>query len=565
MMNDDIKNGLNFKLNPKTRKLFAVISPCEDKIELTTKIVKDRLAEKNFADFFLNDFLIYDLVHRYNHSSNEILEMEIGEQRDASCEITLSEDKMQALMTLTPNFGGSPITLSDIKRNLSEQNIVWGIVSDIEIVEAIKQGDVCDFVIAQGLQAIDGKDSQFISLIEGVSAKKCQPLVNEDGLVDFRELGSTITIVNKDDVLMYRTPPVIGKEGKNVLGEIVLPKGGNELDFSKDRKGVDLNPLDENQLISMITGQPVLVPNGVIVLPVLTLKRVDLQSGNIRFNGSVVVTGDVKEGMKVHALEDITVEGNVFNAKLECLGNITINGSVTGNSELLANGNVIVKGGMQGYSKSKNNDHGAKVVTRGSVSAGFVENFTIEAGMDIVIDKYSMNNVLMAQNKIVVGNKSTGRKSSIIGGVTWAMTMVSAAIIGTSAGLKTRIQVGVNPYVQKRIAEIKSTLQANEKGRRDIETVLIFLETNPKPDNEETLEKLNRTLSKLLIESETLQAELDELAANLSVIDNAKVLATLGVYTGTEIQINNQQWKAQENRGKSAFRLSKREISISTR
>lgn len=564
-MADTSENGLDFKLNPKNRKLFAVISPCEDKIQLTTNIVKERLAAKNFDDFFTNDFLIYDVVYRYNHSTNECLEIEIGEQRDATCEITLSDDKMQALMTLTPNFGGVPITLRNVKQQLLELGVVWGIVSDIEIEEAIRQGEVSEFVIAQGLEPIHGQDTQFISLIEGVNTKKCQPLVNDDGMVDFREIGSTITIVNKDDVLMYRTPPVIGKEGKNVLGEIVLPSGGNDLAFSGDRKGVDLNPLNENQLISTITGQPVLVPNGVIVLPVLTVKRVDLQSGNIRFNGSVIVTGDVKEGMKVYALEDITIEGNVFNAKLECLGNITINGSVTGNTELLATGNVIIKGGMQGYTKAKNDEHGAKVITRGSVCAGFVENFTIEAGMDIVIDKYSMNNVLMAQNKIVVGNKSTGRKSSIIGGVTWAMTMVNATIIGSSAGLKTRIQVGINPYVQKRITEIKTTLQANEKGRSDIETVLAFLENKPKADNEETLEKLHRTLSKLLIESETLQAELKELVSNLSVVDNAKVLATLGVYSGTEIQINNQQWKAEENRGKSAFRISKREISISTR
>lgn len=561
----DTSNGLDFKLNPKNRKLFAVISPCEDKIQLTTTIVKERLAEKNFADFFTNDFSIYDLVCRYNHSTNENLEIEIGEQRDANCEITLSDDKMQALMTLTPNFGGVPIMLTNVKQLLLEQNIVWGIVPDIEIEEAIKQGEVFEFVIAQGLEPVHGQDTQFVSLIEGVNAKKCQPLVNEDGVVDFREIGSTITIVNKDEVLMYRTQPVIGKEGRNVLGEIVLPSGGNNLAFSGDKKGVDLNPLDENQLISTITGQPVLVPHGVIVLPVLTVKRVDLQTGNIRFNGSVIVTGEVKEGMKVHALEDITVEGNVFNAKLECLGNITINGSVTGNTELLATGNVIIKGGMQGYSKAKNGEHGAKVITRGSVCAGFVENFTIEAGMDIVIDKYSMNNILMAQNKIVVGNKSAGRKSSIIGGLTWAMTMVNAAIIGSSAGLKTRIQVGINPYVQKRITEIKTTLQANEKGRHDIETVLTFLENRPKADNEETLEKLHRTLSKLLIESETLQTELKELISNLSVVDNAKVLATLGVYSGTEIQINNQQWKAEENRGKSAFRISKREISISTR
>lgn len=564
-MSEGIENGLDFKLHPKNRKLFAVVTPCNDKIELSVTIVKDRLEQRKFADFLISDTAIFDLVYQYNHSTNEVFEVEIGEKRDATCEIYLSDDKMKAFLNLTKNFGGTAITLSDIKRQLLEHNIVWGVIpiADIEVILAI--GETSDFLIAHGTEAIEGIDAQFVSLIEGVSSKKCLPMVNEDGMVDFRELGNTITIVNKDEVLMQRIPPVPGKEGRNVLGEIVLPSGGTDIPFSGDKKGVCLNPLNENQLVSAITGQPIFVPHGVIVLPVLTVKRVDLQSGNIRFNGSVVVNGDVKEGMKVHALEDITVEGNVFNAKLECLGNLTINGSVTGNSELLANGNVVVKGGLQGYSKSATGEHGAKIITRGSACLGFAENFTIEAGIDIVIDKYSMNNTLMAQNKIVVGNKSTGRKSAIIGGLTWAMMLVNATIIGSSAGLKTRIQVGINPYVQKRITELKTTLIANEKSQNDIQKVTTFLEQHPRKDSEETLEKLHHTLSKLIIESQTLREELEELVSNISIVDNAKVVASLGIYTGCELQINNVQWKADENRGKSVFRISKREMSISTR
>ena len=566
-MIDGIENGLAFKLNSNSLKLFAVVTPCNDKIELTAAIVKAHLEQKHFSHLFINDYLVFDLVYRYNHATSESFEFEIGEQRDATCEISLSDDMMQAYLTLTPNFGGKNVTLSDAQKLLQEKGIVWGVVSTEEIEAALAEGQVSKFVIAQGFEPVEGVDTQFLSLIPEIEQNERKPLVNEDGVVDYRELGDSV-IVHKDAVLVHRIPPVKGEDGRNVLGEIVKPSGGADIPFSGDKKGVCINPEDENQLISTITGQPVLVPHGMIVLPVLTVKRVDLLSGNIRFNGSVVVNGDVKEGMKIFALEDITIDGNVFSSRIECMGNLVIKGSVTGNTELLAGGGVIVKGGLQGYSKTENQkdeEHAAKIITRGSVCIGFAENFVIEAGVDIVIDKYSMNNHLMAQNKIVIGSKMGGTKSAIIGGVTWAMMLVKATLIGSSSGMKTRIQVGSNPHVQKRVAEIKSAFALNAKSQSDIKTVLTFIENHPEKRNEETLEKLHHTLSKLIIEADAYHAELGELIENMTNIEDAKVIATFGIYTGSEIQINNVSWKAQENRGKSVFRLVRREMSITTR
>ncbi len=563
-MSNEIENGLDFKVNPKNKKLYAVISPCNDKIELSAQIIKDRLKQRNLNCLLINDNLVFELAHEYNRATHESFEFEIGEQRDATCEIRLSDDKMKAYLILTPNFGGYAITIFDVRKQLLEKNILWGIVSEEEIQAVLKQGETQDFVVAQGIETVEGVNTQFVSLISGIDQKKSQPLVKEDGSVDFREMSNTISIVNAGEVLMVRTPPIEGKAGRNIFGEIVQPAGGVDTPFSNDRKGVCLNPENENQIISTITGQPVLVPNGVIVLPVLTVKRVDLASGNIHFNGSVVVNGDVKEGMTVYAVEDITIEGNVFNSKIECLGNLTIKGSVTGNSELLSHGNVVVKGGIQGYGKAEKGKEG-KIITRGSAVIGFVENFIIEAAIDIVIEQYSMNNTLMAQNKIMIGHKCKSNKSSIIGGITWAMNSVTANVIGSSANLKTRTQVGSNPYIQKRILEIKASLSANEKSQRDIQTVLSFIENHPEKGNDGVLEKLHRTLSKLTLEKEGHESELKEMIANMSVIDTAKVVVTQYVYSGSEIQINNVLWKAQENRGKSVFRVAKREMNITLR
>lgn len=564
--NNVIEYGLRFH-DSDDHKLFAIVAAHSDKIKLTTYTIHECLKREMFSHLFIDESAILNLIHRYNYAANKAFELQIGEVRDASCAIQLSENNMQAYLTLTPNFGGKDVTISDVMKALKDAGVVWGIVPKEEIEAILATGGTSDFLIASGIEPVAGINAQFLSALLDVQPQERKPLVDENGTVDYRELGSVI-IVNKDDVLMNRIPPVQGKKGRNILGEIILPSGGEETPFSHDKKGVSLHPENENQLISTIIGQPVLVPNGIIVLPVLTLKRVDLLSGNIRFDGSVVVTGDVKDGMKVYALEDIVIEGNVSGATLECMGSLTIKGSVTGNSEFIANGDVLIRGGIQGYSKpdhSKDDKHIAKIVTRGSVNVGFVENFTIEAGGDIVVDKYSMNTQLMAQNKIVIGNKNIGGKSSIIGGTTWAMTMVKATLIGSNAGMVTRIQVGSNPYVQKRIATIKDELIPNSKSQNDIRAVLSFIDNHPEKRTEETLEKLHHTLSKLMMESDALRDELNELVANLGIVDNSKIVATIGVYPGTEIQINNVLWKAQENRSRSVFRVVKREMSITGR
>ena len=381
-----IENGLGFKLSEPSGYLLAVVMPCEEKVELTVDMIKQRLEEAQLANLFINDILVFELAHRYNHSHDETFEMQIGERRDATAEISISENKIKAILVLTANFGGNPVTLADVQKLLETKHIVWGIAPNEMIEAVLAKGHAANMVIAQGLNPVAGIDAQFKNLIP-VDTHERKPLINEDGTVDYRELGE-IVMVHKDDVLMQRIPPVEGKKGRNVLGEIIDPTGGADTPFSADRKGVVLNEENSDELCSLITGQPVAVPNGIIVLPVLTMKNVDLSSGNIRFDGSIVVLGDVEEGMKVYALEDITIDGSVVDAQIECMGTILVKGGVTGNSQLIANGDIIVKGGVQGFheltldseEEDGEEENSAKIISHGSVCVGFAENFSVKGG-----------------------------------------------------------------------------------------------------------------------------------------------------------------------------------------
>ncbi len=568
MSSSAIENGFGFKTSGDERVLFAVYQGCKDKIDLTAEVFKERLSASPFANLFINEYLVAEFLRRYKGANDkESFESEIGERRDASCDIYLSNNKLRANLGLTPSFGGNEIPLEDVKKKIAEKNITWGLVSDEEIEAVLLKKHIADFIVAKGLEPVDGVDAQFINLMPEVHERK--PYVNENGDVDYRELGD-IVIVHKDEVVMRRIPAVCGQKGRNVLGEIIEPEGGVDIPFSGDKKGVYVNPNDHNELLSALTGQPVPVPHGMVVSPVLTVKQVDFSTGNLRFDGTIIVQGDVKEGMRIYALEEITIEGSVTDSLIECMGNIHIKGGVTGNSELIANGDINVVGGIQGYQESEKPDskkevQTAKIVSHGSVLVGFSENFNIEAGVDIVIEKYSLNCQLMAGNKIVTGAKNSGKKPSIMGGTTWAMLMVKGTILGSSSGIRTQVQVGSNPYIQRRIQTIRAELAANDKKQADIQKILTFIDDHPEKQNTETMEQLHHTLSKLVGEAELHQSELSDLMGNMTAMDDAKIVADRGIYAGTEIRINNVLWRAQENRGKSVFRVEKREMTVNSR
>ncbi len=560
------QNGLEFKLSKSERKLLAVFTPAADKLDsLTMDVVKKRLKEAELAYLFINELAVAELINRYSDPNAEAFEYEIGERRDATCQITVSDDKYRARLTVTPNYGGKEITLASIQKALKEKEVTYGIVDTEKLQEIIDKGYCTDFLVAEGVRAVDGIDSQFKSMMPATHERK--PKIDANGVANYRELGE-IPVVRKDSVVMQRIPAVQGKEGRTVFGEVVQPKIGETIPFSKDMTGVYVNPNDDDQLLSSVTGQPVPVPNGMTVSPILTLDKVDFSTGNVNFDGAVVVKGDVVEGMSIEALEDVIINGNVIGANIKSMGGLTIKGGVMGSSQLFSNADITIKNGVQGAEQPSDENHvndTQKIVARGSVIVEFVENYHVEAGYDIVISKYALNTELMAGNKIFAGAKNSSNKSSIIGGSCCALMQVKAAVVGARSGIKTQLQVGLNPYMQKRLLDMKEDLSTKQDELVYIGTLLAFYDDHPEKTTDRMIAKLHRTLSKLNIDIKELKTEIDELTESFAIVDNARIVVDRGVFVGTEVQIGNVRWKAEENRGKSLFilLLGTREISVS--
>lgn len=555
--NIKIKNGFGFKYSDETKKLFAVIVPSDDKTQLTSTFVKQRIKDENF-EFFINEYLLSEFLRIYHREKEKTLELEIGEMRDAVCEINLQKDNMKATLWLTPTFGGKKITLEDIQNELKAQKIVFGIVPINELEELVKQEKVENFVIAQGVAAISGINAQFKSVIAEIEKK---PFVNDDDSVDYRELGD-IVIVQKGDLLMERIPATLGTEGINVLGKKLKAKKGKDEPFVFDKNSVYVNPENKDQLLSAITGTPDIFENGAAVLPVLVVDDVNFESGNIRFDGSIVVKGSIMEGMSVYATKDISVAGDVVNSTIECHGNLLIKGGVTGNSQFKVGGNVKIKRGIQG-NKEFTPILEPKIIAEGFVTVGFSENFTVESNASIVIEKYALNSYLMAKDKIDVGLKSRSKKPSLMGGQTWATKSVRTSVLGADTGITTKVCVGTNPKIELAILKIKQTLEIIEQEITDIRQSILRLESHGHDkENQAIINNQNFVLTEWLSQNAHYQKELKRLTSQIVVIDDAKVIVDKNVYAGAVVQIKKSVWLAKAHYDKTTFSLSKNKISL---
>ncbi len=532
------KDGLTFQL-AEDGNLLAVFEPCTSKITLDKTVIMEMLTRQNLSDLFLDEKALLRLVQLYNNSNARFV-LKIGECRDGEFIINVAKDKMTAWLTITPAYGGAPVTFEQIRQSLKEKGIISGLVSAAEIEAILKEGKVTDYPIAQGLPPVPGLDAQFHSLVPEMQERR--PKINEHGIADFRDLGNLI-LVKQGDPLMRRTLPTEGKKGKNILGQILTPKPSQDTPFTADLKGAMFDPDDNNLLRAAIIGQPLLISNGVIVSPTITVPQVNIASGNLSFDGTINVLGDVMKGMKVYALNDIFIGGTVEAAEIEAGGNINIRGGVIGN----IGGSATSMGG--------------KISCKGSLRARFAKYVSIEAGTSIIIDEYSMNCQLTALNQILVG-KPGGRKGLIVGGSARAMMLIQAASIGSEAGIKTYIQGGLNPHTQMQLSSIESEIDANEKNLEDIKKIIAFIENNPEKDKNGLLDKASRTQDKLTDEIARYQADRESLLAEMSFAEHAKIVVEQTLCNGVEIRIGDQTWKAQEERGKTVFRLIDKKISL---
>lgn len=539
------QNQLKIGLTKDHQHLVALLPTAySDTAKIDREWIQKQIMTKGFEDLYPLEESIAKLLELYN--SHKVIKklIPIAEKRDATARIEISEDSMSVFLHLTPAYGGAVKTKKDIFKLLVEQKIINGVDEDA-IGEAIEKGRAEYKLIAEGTPVVHGEDSRFESLLPEMKSRS--PAVKEDGSVDFRDLGE-ILVVDEGAELMKRIPATPGSMGHDVYGNKIEPIPGEDIFFSATLEGAHVPSGSPNLLVASHKGQPVVVDNGVNVEKVITYDKVDMSIGNVDFDGSVIVNGDVSPGMKITVTGDIIVEGFVEAANLEAGGDISILNSFIGHGDIYDQ-----KGNLK--------EEVAHAIAGGSFSVKYMENVQVKAGDNIMVREQALRCELEAKNEIVVGGKGS-KTGHIIGGHIRSGILIRANVYGSPAGARTYLEVTADDSLHKRIEKLNNSIQDAQIEYQRKRTFLSAQKPESTMFDPERYKQTKIEIKKLERRLDVLTSEKESFKMELKRIDNGKIVTDSVIHAGTTIQIGKQKKIINENLKTRTYRIVEGRLTI---
>lgn len=211
---------------------------------------------------------------------------------------------------------------------ITEHLMKMGIKAEIKasaILEELSTPTYEKVIIARGIAPTESKDG-YVELM--FSNEVEQVVHDEKSRIDFRNRFK-IPSVKEGDIIGKIHPPVKGENGTNVYGQTIYSKPAKTVEVRTNRKVL---VTESGEIIAKETGRPSMTGNLVKYFDIVDTYDVkgdvDIKSGHVYFSGDVVVNGDVKEEMRVEALGNVYINGNVYNATIISAQNIYINGTI---------------------------------------------------------------------------------------------------------------------------------------------------------------------------------------------------------------------------------------------
>lgn len=219
-------------------------------------------------------------------------------------------------------YESKELTEEDINFELLKNNIIFGVDKNAikDIVKNKKKGR---YLIAKGLPPSPPRDAYIEYLFN--NKQDLLSRYNSEEKINFKELNQ-IPSVEVGEVLAVKHPAKLGDKGIDVRGNFIEPELPKDVTI-KVKDGVKVTE-DGTKAIAMISGRPVLEGHKVKYLSVVPVYvhngNVDLSSGNIRFDGDVIITGNITEGMSVVSKGNVVVYGDAVGSVIHARGCVKV-------------------------------------------------------------------------------------------------------------------------------------------------------------------------------------------------------------------------------------------------
>ncbi|MBN1344765.1 MAG: DUF342 domain-containing protein [Phycisphaerae bacterium] len=448
------------------------------------------------------------------------------------CKLVISRDRLEASLEFDPSYDPAAIGREDMVRVLTEGKIHFtpGLEKRVDkLASIIKTGKVPPgpVLIAKGRPADPGGNGRF-ELSPELGSAGGEAEGEDPERINFYENHRIITVA-EGEVIGKVFPPSPAQVGQDVYGLPIKPKAKRvEISLGKN---VYLDS-DGTTVRAKCDGRVLQKSFDLDVHEVLEVAgNVDFASGNIDSASDVLVRGSVLDLFSVKSRKSIEVTGNVDAATVE------------------AQVDILVRGGICGKEKGK-------VICQGELRAKFCDSSEIHCDGNIHVAKEVINCDIRTEQSLFVVS------GSLIGGRTHARNGGEIKVLGSDAGVRTHIGIGMDPTIftsMKGIDEkVKSLRETAEKIRTAVKPLLDSLRRLT-PDQREKATELVFQADDLEAQAISLEEEKVKLIQSATPVEGASLLITGRVCEGVSITVDNYSLRF-EKELKGPVRIEKRKV-----
>lgn len=364
---------------------------------------------------------------------------------DATFDVQIPKDHLKALVDLYPAAGGgTPLDYAKICDHLLEMGIRE--ISEESLSEGVRlcnsTGEIQRSVVAsEGIPPQQPREAR-LEILFPLEGRRPPSMEHTEAKVDYRDKGE-IYSVETGEVLAVLEPAVPGVPGRDIFGNVIeVPDPPR----SPLTVGNGVASEDGRTFTATTTGQPMFRGNRLLVKPVVVVRGdVDFSVGNVLFEGSIIVRGNVREGFLVSAGVDVEIFGNVEFASIRAGRDVHVHGGILGET--------------------------SDIDAQGKVTMRFMEGGTVTADGDVIAASHFMHAKIFSGKSVLVEGRR-GADKGILGGSIVALERIDAVAAGSPMGTRTHLAAGIDFRTRNRIEALEARIRELQEMAAKISEVM---------------------------------------------------------------------------------------------
>jgi len=440
--------------------------------------------------------------------------------RDAGIEVRVDRERMWAKVVIPAGLDGATVTEQLLAQYARERGIAITSAAEKKLTEIAESyraaGKPVEEIFAEATPPRHGRDAG-LEWVEGFDPEADRPVgaVGEGERVDFYNQVSYVS-VQPDDHVATVVEPTAGEDGLDVTGAVIAARRGKDLDLQID-PSLDVRP--DGCVVAKIGGVLELKERCLSVTRLLEVpEHVDFSTGNIIFDGSVVVRQGVRDRFVVKASGSVTVEGLVEAATI------------------ISGGDFFCRRGMAAKDRGQ-------VLVDGDAHVGYFNNVRARVKGNLLVRRELMD------CELVVGKSLVCDQGAIVGGRAIVTGEVHAATLGSAGGTLTTLVLGEVPLAVVQLHRLESMMR---EYRQELdETTQAYRQmssskVNLRADEKERITELGFRVSELGRTLQACETKREELLEHVRQARMVRLLVYKVIHPRVLLKIGGREYLFEE-------------------